>query len=143
MGPLMARVLVLLAADGEAPGLPCGGGPLGCLEDLGLAGDPDYASALLISLTARLGRVSRVGGSSRCSQRVCWPAAGPWAGSGASAGACGTMNEAKEATARLRRDARTVDWTLRLWAGRIEEVRIGARVERIRGLPGCLEGAFG
>ena len=44
--------------------------------------------------------------------------------------------------ARLLRDARAVDWHLSMLPGRIEDIRISARVERVEGLAGGLEAAF-
>ena len=131
--PLTVRVLVLLAGEGEFQDFPLGDRSCGCLDDLRLAGHGHAPSALLIRLQARLGGVSGAAARGRCSQRLCWPGAD----------ACLGGLPFQGARARLRRDATSVDWRLSLLTGGIEEVRVGARVERLHGMPGWLQEAFG
>ena len=137
MEPFTVRVLILLAADGQAFGfdLPQPGRRLAEVENLHLDGHDGASSRLLISLTARAdcaarttGRGSaRQGTSGGCSQRLCWDGAAP----------------ARWVRARLRREARRVDWRLAIFPASIREVSISARVDDVEGLADSLEAAFG
>ena len=137
MEPFTVRVLILLAADGQAFDfdIPQAGHRLAALEDLPLDGSDGASSRLLISLTARADSVARPttraaahpGSSGRCSQRLCWDDAAP----------------ARWVRARLRREARRVDWRLSILPSPIKDLSISAQVAAVDRLPDSLEAAFG
>lgn len=132
-----ARVLTLLANDSQLFNfdLPLQGDCLAALEDLRLEGHEPAPSTLLISLTAHVKSMVRSmhyaaappGASGTTSQRLYWIGDTP----------------ARWVRARLRRDARHVDWRLFFHSTRIKELSISARVEHIKCLPASLERAFG
>ena len=142
MGHFMVRV-VLLATDGPAPDIPPQGRPGAALEDVRLDGDEGEGSRLLLSLTVRAGCASRTtdgdgsqqGSSGSCSQRIAWS-------DDMALGDGGARRTGGFVKARLWRDASSLDWHLSMLPGRIEDIRVSARVERVEGLAGGMEAAF-
>jgi hypothetical protein len=125
------RVLVLLAGYGPAPDMVRQGRPVGALEDLCLEGLEGEWSRLLVSLTARAGPAPwttdgggpRQGPSGSCSQRIAWS-------DDLRLGGTGGRRRGGFVKARLRLDAKGLDWRLSMLPGRIEEIRISVRVDR-------------
>lgn len=137
MGQFAVRVLILLAADGQALDfdIPQEGCRLATLEDLHLDGSDGAPSRLLISLTARADSVARTTGrgsahqgtSGTCSQRLSWIGDAP----------------SRWIRTWLRRDARRVNWRLSIHSSPIKDLSISARVDDIERLSDSLEAAFG
>ena len=103
------------------------------MDNLRLDGHDGMSSSLLISLTSHAGSVARTmdnaeapsGTSGRTSRRLYWIGDTP----------------SRWVRARLRRDARHVDWRLSLHPTRIKELSISARVDHSH--PAYFESAFG
>ena len=137
MKHVTARVLALLA-DGSQPfdfDLPQRGNRLAAVENLRLDGHDGISSSLLISLTAYVDCGARTldqGAASsrpsgRTSQRLYWIGDTP----------------CRWVRARLRREARRVDWRLAIHPSPIKDLSISAQVAAIDRLPDSLEAAFG
>ena len=137
MGHFTTRVLILLAADGQAFefDLPQHRRRLAAVDDLRLGGHDWVSSKLLISLTARADSVARTADravprrdtTGRCSQRLWRIGETPF----------------RWVQSRLWRDARHVDWRLIIHPARIKDLSISARVDDVERLPDSLEAAFG
>ena len=154
MGHFTVRVLVLLATDGPPLDIPRQGRPVAAVEDVRLEGCEGEWSRLLVSLTARVGSVtwttdgagSQQGSSGSCSQRIAWSDDMPLGEAGEAPGPSPRGSGARRTDgfvkARLLRDAKAVVWRLSMLPGRIEDIRISARVDRVEGLAGGVEAAF-
>ena len=129
MGQFAARVLTLLAADGQTfdSSVPQQGRRLAEVDDLYLHGHDGALSRLLITLTARAGSVARRENSGECSQRLCWNGDVPL----------------PLVRTRLWRNARRFDWRLYFVSAHIKDLSISAQVDHIERLSGTLEAAFG
>ena len=152
MEQLDVDVLVVLRTDGERLDTHGKGRTLASLEDLFLAWGGDTESALTISVQALLGqrtgewgvppRLRITGGCSHC---MSWGDALATRTAGGLSGAGGTRRKQafEVVTARLVRDGNGMEWRLWVRPGRIEEVRIGARVACSKGLTGAVDEALG